>query len=74
MATHSSILAKEIHGQRRLVGYSPWDHKESDITEQLTNTHWPLVVESELETSVIVFLPDIASLITSKNFQFFLTV
>ena len=24
------------HGQRSLVGYSPWGHKESDITEQLT--------------------------------------
>ena len=21
------------HGQRSLVGYSPWDHKESDTTE-----------------------------------------
>ena len=29
MATHSSILAWRIHGQRRLVGYSPWGHKES---------------------------------------------
>jgi len=24
MATHSSILAWRIHGQRRLTGYSPW--------------------------------------------------
>ena len=23
----------EFHGQRRLVGYSPWGHKESDMTE-----------------------------------------
>ena len=22
------------HGWRRLVGYSPWGHKESDMTEQ----------------------------------------
>ena len=27
MATHSSILAWEIHGQRSLVGYSPWGRK-----------------------------------------------
>ena len=33
MATHSSILAWEIHGQRSLVGYSPWGCKESDTTE-----------------------------------------
>ena len=24
------------HGQRSLDGYSPWGHKESDITEQLS--------------------------------------
>ena len=27
MATHSSILAWRIHGQRSLGGYSPWDRK-----------------------------------------------
>ena len=32
MATCSSILAWEIHGQRSLVGYSPWGHKGSDTT------------------------------------------
>ena len=32
MATHSSIPGKP-HGQRSLVGYSPWDRKESDTTE-----------------------------------------
>ena len=26
----------EFHGQRSLAGYSPWDHKESDMTEWLT--------------------------------------
>ena len=36
MATHSSILAGESHGQRSLVGYSPRGHKESDTTEWLT--------------------------------------
>ena len=33
MATHSSILAWRIRGQRTLVGYSPWGRKESDTTE-----------------------------------------
>ena len=33
MGTHSSILAWEIHEQRSLVGYSPWGHKESDMTK-----------------------------------------
>ena len=33
MATYSSILAWKSHGQRSLVGYSPWGHKELEITE-----------------------------------------
>ena len=36
MAPHSSTLAWKIHGQRSLVGYSPWDLRESDTTEQLS--------------------------------------
>ena len=37
MAILSSIFAWEIHGQRSLVGYSPWGCKESDTTEQITH-------------------------------------
>ena len=33
MATHSSILAWKLHGQRSLTSYSPWGHKEVDLTE-----------------------------------------
>ena len=29
------LLPGKSHGQRSLVGYSPWDHKESDTTEWL---------------------------------------
>ena len=36
MATHSSILAWRIQWTKSLVGYSPWNHKESDTTERLT--------------------------------------
>ena len=36
MSTHPVFLPGEFHGQRSLVGYSPWDHKEEDTTEQLT--------------------------------------
>ena len=35
IATHFSILAWTIPGQRSLVGYSPRGRKESDTTEQL---------------------------------------
>ena len=30
------FLPGEFHRQRSLAGYSLWDHKESDMTEQLT--------------------------------------
>ena len=33
MAPHSSILTGKSHGQGSLAGYSPWGHKESDMTE-----------------------------------------
>ena len=33
------FLHGESHGQRSLVGYSPWGRKESDTTERLTHTH-----------------------------------
>ena len=37
MATHFSILTWRIPcGQMSLAGYSPWDCKESDTAEQLT--------------------------------------
>ena len=37
MATHSSILAGDSHGQRSLVG--PWGHKELDMTEVTLHAH-----------------------------------
>ena len=48
MATHPSTLAGEFHGQRSLAGYSPWDCKESAMTEWLTLFHWSIMV-AELE-------------------------
>ena len=34
------FLPGEFHGQRSLMGYSPWGRKESDTTERLTLTLW----------------------------------
>ena len=53
-------LPGEFQGQRSLAGYSPWDRKESDMTEQLSFTchlHYPLKVMS-------VYLP-----ISTFNFR-----
>ena len=32
------LLPGKFHGQRNLAGYSPWGHKELDITEHTTKT------------------------------------
>ena len=45
------FLPWKFHGQRNLVGYSPWGHKESDTTEQLTLSlllFSPLCPDSEI--------------------------
>ena len=34
------FMPGEFHGQRSLVGYSPWGHKESDMTK--SNIFTPL--------------------------------
>ena len=38
VTTRSSIFPGESHGQRSLVGYSPWGHKESDKAEHHTHS------------------------------------
>ena len=43
MTTHSSMHAREFHGQRSLAGYSSWDHRESDTTEQLNKNTYTLL-------------------------------
>ena len=36
------------------MGYSPWGHKESDMTEQLTNIHFTfaLIIKTKISTKV----------------------
>ena len=41
MATTPVFLMGEFHGQRSLVGYSPWGHKQLDTTERLTFWYRP---------------------------------
>ena len=43
-ASYSSILAWKFHGQKSLVGYSPWGHKESDVTERARTLTSKMVV------------------------------
>ena len=40
------FLPGEVHGQRILMDDNPWGCKESDMTEQLTHTSFPLGKET----------------------------
>ena len=37
MTPTPGFLSGESHGERKLEGYSPWGHKDSDMTEQITH-------------------------------------
>ena len=55
MATHCSIFAGKSHGQRSLVGYSPWGHKEYNTTEWLTlSLRNYLIPRSELTINCLI--------------------
>ena len=47
------FLSGESHEQRSLAAYSPWSHKESDPTEQLTLSHFHLTWKSNKETNFL---------------------
>ena len=47
------FLPGKSHGQRSLEGYSPWGHKESDTTKQLTHTR---VERNRLRDHLIIHL------------------
>ena len=40
MATYSNILAWKILGWRSLVGYSPWGHKETRLSDFTSFHFW----------------------------------
>ena len=63
MVTHSSITAWEIHGQRSLVGYSPWGHKRvrhDYATKQQENN----LVIITLNSAALYSTPETQNLIT----------
>ena len=52
------FLPGEFHGQRSLVGYSPWGHKESAMTEQLTVSLFKTKIPRN-DCSFFVYLMDL---------------
>ena len=74
------FLPGKSHGQRSLAGYSPWDHKETDMTECAhARTHTPthtftqrikdssLIFSDHLSTEILVHF-DLQLLCTRKVF------
>ena len=51
------LLPGESHGQKSLVGYSPWGRKESDTTEQLTLSLVVLSIGGVLSTLLLLPAP-----------------
>ena len=47
------LLPGESHGQRGLVGYSPWGHKESDTTEHTHTQRWMRVKVKVVQSSTL---------------------
>ena len=54
IATHSSILAWRVCGQRSLVGYSLWVRKESDITEGLSARIYQVLTRMQCKLTLTV--------------------
>ena len=55
--THSSNSCLENpHGPRSLVGYSPWAHKQLDMTEQLSTAQHSTLFHSMASPNLNCFL------------------
>ena len=49
-------LLRNFHRQKSLAGYSPWGHKESDTTEQLTLSLSKVPVEGTMSSHAKMFI------------------
>ena len=61
------LLPGEVHGQRSLVGSSPWGHKELDVTEQLSLFHTVHPAPAPRWHSLVPFLRDRPSSSTRRT-------
>ena len=57
------LLPGKSHGQRSLVGYRPWGHKESDTTERL-------YVLTYYDIKICLSLSDLLHLVSDDNLCF----
>ena len=54
------FLPGEFHGQRSLVGYGPWGHKELDMTERITLSLSFIVVTQRRKYQISVIMAELA--------------
>ena len=57
------FLPGKPHGQRSLVGYSPWGHKESDTTERL---HFHFQPNDPLIASLVIYRKQLKTYVHTK--------
>ena len=58
---------RESHGQRSLADYSPWAHKESDMTEQLTFSYFLDFKKHSASNSLLIQTGFSTTLILSQH-------
>ena len=69
------FLPGEFHGQKTLVGYSPWDCRESDRTERLTLSLFIIVDVEQINFIVChLFLKCPSPTFSSRNLQLLTTL
>ena len=54
------VLPGEFHGQRSLVGYSPWGHKELDMTEPIILLLFFIVITQRRKYHISVIMAELA--------------
>jgi len=54
------VLPGEFHGQRSLVGYSPWGHKELDMTERIILLLFFIVITQRRKYHISVIMAELA--------------
>ena len=52
-----AFLSGESQGQRSLAGYSPWDRKESDTTEETEHAALPMRLYGKVNIMYILIFP-----------------
>ena len=63
MSMHSIFLLENSKGQRSLVGYSPWGHKESDVAKETQHAHTHKDIRAKRGILTIDLVPSLLHLV-----------